>query len=44
MTNKTWIERIRGYDDLEARCKAAESMRDHNREMADAEREAWLLA
>jgi hypothetical protein len=26
---KSWIEKIRGYDDLQARCNSAEAMRDH---------------
>lgn len=25
----TWLQKIRGYDDLQARCNSAESMRDH---------------
>jgi len=32
----TWIQKIRGYDDLQARCNSAEAMRDHYKESLDS--------
>jgi len=31
----SWLQKIRGYDDLQARCQSGESMRDHYKELYD---------
>jgi hypothetical protein len=32
----SWIQKIRGYDDLQARCNSAEAMRDYYKESLDS--------